>query len=213
MLFPIDNGLLDDDGCRMRVFELTFEVPAIEEDVEDNVADELDAVIATHFDVTTATCFVEARDCLTAAHHAIETLRRLGAPAARLVDDLVTRGQIAERAGVTRQAVGQWIRGERHIAVDFPKPFVLAGGGLWLWGEVVDALAARGIKLDNDVAYPSRSDTQAIGGLLASCDAGKTAGWRTINTPGVFAVTRGTARPPILVPAVTPARSDFDYAA
>lgn len=192
----------------MDAFELTFEVPEMSEPVEDAVADSLDAVIATHHGVVTVTVLVTAPDCVTAARSAIDTLRHLGAPPRRLVEDLVTRSQIAERADVTRQAVGQWIRGERHSGVAFPRPFVLAGGGLWLWGEVLDALAARDIELDEGISYPTRRENQLIGGMLAA--DGHPPSWSTdVQTARRFAVTPGTAPGTRLVPAPESVRNDF----
>lgn len=182
------------------------------ETVEDAVADSLDAVIATHHGVVTVTVLITAPYCLAAARSAIDTLRRLGTPPRRLVDDLVTRSQIAERAGVTRQAVGQWIRGERHSGSAFPRPFVLAGGGLWLWGEVLDALAARGIELDEGISYPTRRESQLIAGMLAA--DGSAPWWSTgLQTARRFSVTPGTAPGTLLVPAPESVRSDFSLSA
>jgi len=196
----------------MRQFELTFEVPEMAEEVEDAVADELDAVIAVHSGVTTVTASSPASDCLVAARTLIDVLTRLGAPPRRLVDDLVTRAEIAERAGVTRQAVGQWIRGERHAAAAFPAPFVFTGGGLWRWGEVVDALASWGIRLDEDVTYPTRREAQLIDGFLASEPSG--AVWFSAGTANVFfAVTPGTARQARLVAAPADVSTDFALSA
>lgn len=192
----------------MDEFELTFEVPEMSGAVEDAVADSLDAVIARHHGVVTVTVLVTAPTCLAAARTAIEVLRRLGAPPRRLVDDLVTRGQIAERAGVTRQAVGQWIRGERHSGRTFPRPFVLTGGGLWLWGEVRDALVARGVELDEGISYPSRRESQLVAGMLAA--DGSAPSWSTgIQTARRFSVTPGTAPGTLLVPAPESVRNDF----
>jgi len=69
--------------------------------------------------------------------------------------------------GVTPQSVGQWIRGERHAEELFPNPYILTDGGLWLWGEVVMALASRGEEVEK-IGYPNRRDIQVIGGVLAA---------------------------------------------
>ncbi len=148
-------------------FELQFELEPIPEDVEDAIAGAFDCLIASHSGVTTVTLSAQGPTCVAAALDAADALRRLGAHPVRLVDDVVSRGEIARRAGVTPQAVGQWIRGERHAGSPFPPPYVLAGGGLWLWGEVVAALAQRGVVVDAGVRYPSRLDSQLIGGAMA----------------------------------------------
>ena len=138
--------------------------------------------------MTSATLSAVGETCLAAASAAIERLRDLGAEPIRLIDDLVGRREIARRAGVTPQAVGLWIRGERHASSPFPPPFVDAGGGLWLWGEVVPALAARGVTVDGDVQYPSRLDSQRIGGILSARQTAGSAG--RIGRPA----TRNTGR-------------------
>lgn len=79
----------------------------------------------------------------------------------RVYSDLVTRAQIAERAGVTRQAVGLWIRGERHTDPAFPEPHVLGGGGLWLWRDVDQWLAEVGLPHD-EVSYPTHLDIARV---------------------------------------------------
>lgn len=198
----------------MRDFELTFEVPALAEAAEDAIAEDLDAVIATHAGVTTVTALVQAPDCLQAARTAIGALRRHGASPARLVDDLVTRGQIADRAGVTRQAVGMWVRGERHADNPFPAPFVLTGGGLWLWGEVAQVLTARGDLEDEAVAYPTRRESQLIGGMLAA-DQVLRGSWSAGLSLGEtkFAVTAGIRPEALAVAAPDSVRTDFALSA
>jgi hypothetical protein len=194
----------------MRDFELTFEVPTLTEATEDAIAEDLDVVIATHMGVTTVTALVPASDCLEAARSAMETLRRHGAAPIRLVDDLVTRGQIADRAGVTRQAVGMWIRGQRHSDSPFPAPFVLTGGGLWLWGEVAQTLTSRGDLADERVAYPTRRESQLIGAMLAA-DPARHGSWSAAVSVGAtsFAVTTGTRTEGVPVSAPDSVSTDF----
>ena len=166
-MFPFDNRVPLSHGVSMCQVELTFEVLPMTESVEDVVVGQLEATVATHYGVNTVTLLVDTSDVLSGAAWAISALEKLGAKPVRLVDDLVTRGQIAERAGVTRQAVGQWVRAERHSGLPFPAPFILTSGGLWLWGEVVEALRTRGITVDDDVTYPNRLQSQRISGLLS----------------------------------------------
>ena len=148
-------------------YELSFELPTLSEKIEDLVADQFDSVIAVHDEVTTVTLTADGDDCVMAAIAAINPLRNLGAEPVRLVDDVVSRSEIARRMGVTPQSVGQWIRGERHTETPFPSPYILTDGGLWLWGEVVAALKARGEDVE-EMNYPSRRDIQIIGGILAA---------------------------------------------
>ncbi len=148
-------------------YELSFELPTLSEEAEDLVADQFDSVIAVHTGVTTITLTADGDDCVSAAIAAINTLRNLGAEPIRLVDDVVSRSEIARRMGVTPQSVGQWIRGERHSESAFPTPYILTDGGLWLWGEVSTALAIRGEEVE-EFGYPDRRDIQVIGGVLAT---------------------------------------------
>ncbi|MBI9113624.1 helix-turn-helix transcriptional regulator [Sanguibacter suaedae] len=196
----------------MPQFEMTFEIPAVPEAVEDAVADAMDAVIATHSGVTLLTVEIGADGCVEAARSAIAELRSLGAPPVRLVDDLVTRSQIADRTGVTRQAVNLWVNGQRQAGTVFPAPFVLAGGGLWLWGEVVEALRARGTEIDDGVAFPTRRDSQIIGGMLATSHGSET--WVTFDTGFTFGVTSGDEPTRVPLPAPRSLLStDFTFAA
>ena len=184
-------------------YELTLELAPITDDLEDAIADAFECVIASHSDVTTVTLTAEGRTCVAAALAALEELRLLGADVRRLVDDLVGRREIARRAGVTPQAVGLWVRGERHADVAFPSPFVLAGGGLWLWGEVLPALASRGISLGDDIGYPSRHDAQVIGGAIAASRDSATRVWeqRMRLRTASFTTTRPAAAVPMRVAA------------
>ncbi|GAA1446424.1 hypothetical protein GCM10009641_69950 [Mycobacterium cookii] len=64
----------------------------------------------------------------------------------RVDHDLVDGPEIAERLGLTRQAVQNWAKGTRGSS--FPRPFGFPGGKrVWAWSEVVD-WARRERKLD-----------------------------------------------------------------
>ena len=209
----VDNGGCRGDGCPMPLFEFAFEVPAVDETVEDAIAETLDVVITWHSGVTTVNVVHPGVDCVTAAREVVEQLRAVGAPPRRLVDDLVARAQIAERAGVTRQAVSAWTRGERGGEAAFPAPYVLAGGGLWLWGEVAAVLVSRGTLEDEGVVYPSRQDAQVIGGMLAA-DSTLSNAWLSMDSSGWrFSITGGAAVAQTPVGAPPLERTDFAKAA
>jgi hypothetical protein len=87
---------------------------------------------AVHGDVTTVTLTAHGVTCLRVAIAAIRSLRAAGVKPIRLVDDVVSRSEIARRIGITPQSDGQWIRGERHSESPFPAPYILTDGGLWL---------------------------------------------------------------------------------
>src|SRR5690606_41718910 len=65
----------------------------------------------------------------------IYQLQSLGCTVDRLQEDLVDRGEIAARVGITRQAVGHWIN--RVYEVPFPAPAHHVPGPVWLWGDIV----------------------------------------------------------------------------
>lgn len=159
-------------------YELSFEVPTLSEAKEDLIASMFDTVIAVHSGVTTITLTADGDDCLGAALAAIRTLRETGVEPIRLVDDVVSRSEIARRMGVTPQSVGQWIRGERHSESTFPTPYIFTDGGLWLWGEVATALANRGEEVE-EIGYPDRRDIQVIGGILATDAIAAESGWNS----------------------------------
>ena len=67
----------------------------------------------------------------------------------------VSRQDIADRAGVTRQAVGQWVRGVRQAATPFPIPYNSVAGGIWFWGDALDWLRRQGYSQATGLRYPT----------------------------------------------------------
>lgn len=190
-------------------YELSFEVPAITDEIEDSLVERLDAVVGVHSGVTVVTLLEDGETALQAALRAALQLERLGAPPLRLVDDLVSRSEIARRATRTPQAVGQWIRGARHAATPFPRAYVVGASELWLWGEVVPALRARGIAVEDDVEYPSRRDILLIAGALAARSDGSR--WATVHS-SLLVSTVATTQPPKGQVVVDSKRTDFALA-
>lgn len=93
--------------------------------------------------------------------------------------DLVTASQIAQRTGLTRQAVHHWMRGTRRGGA-FPSPFDPTNG-LWLWGEVQRWAMDTGMPVDDaGVRYPSRADHDRAG---MSIDCGWKAAVPRYSTP------------------------------
>lgn len=163
----------------MPPYELTFEVSGMDDALEDRLIDELDALPACLSHVWTVTLNQTGTSGLAAAQSALDHLRRLGANPVRLVEDLVGRAEIAHRCGATPQAVGMWLRGERHGSVPTPAPLFTAGVDLWLWGEVVSWLREIGRSVDSDLQFPSRSDHQIINGIIASSE-----NWNVLSVAG-----------------------------
>ncbi|WP_058626146.1 helix-turn-helix transcriptional regulator [Microbacterium testaceum] len=197
----------------MPEYELTFELPRISEDVEELIMDRFDAVIAEHQGVVTATLTVDGADCVSSARAAMDVLAGYGAEPRRLIDDLVTRSQIAERLGVSRQAVGLWISAQRQASIEFPPPFVLAGGGLWRWAEVVPFARALGYELD-EIKLPTRRETQLIGGILAARSDASTGTFITAMIERLAVSTSEEKTPAFAISVAANARvTDFSLAA
>lgn len=150
----------------MAVYELIFVVDyigALGDPRVDRVEAEFDAVFDPHGDLCLATITVEAADARSAAASGVRCLREAGFSVLRSYPDLVTRAEIAERFDVTRQVVGNWVRGERQSGIAFPIPAHLAANGLWLWGDVVAWHRATGDGTGGVVLrYPAVEDHVAI---------------------------------------------------
>jgi hypothetical protein len=150
----------------MTAYELIFVLDDIGELGDprvDSIEGDLDAVFGRHDDLCLVTVSVEGTSAYAAG---VEGVRRLGATGftvLRSYPDLVNRPEIAERLDVTRQAVGNWTRGERLSTVVFPTPVHLAANGLWLWGDVVAWHRAKGCETTEvELGFPSIEDHGAI---------------------------------------------------
>lgn len=155
-------------------YEFVFEVAHLSEHRLEQVERFYDCVVATHGRATTLSTLVPGVDGVTAAREVLTVVISAGITVERLVDDLVTRAEIATRVGVTPQAVGLWVRGERNRVARFPDPYVYAAGAtLWLWGDVVEFLREIGATVDGSAHYPSRQETLQIAGLILEASAGR----------------------------------------
>ncbi|NHA68224.1 hypothetical protein [Phycicoccus flavus] len=167
----------------MSEFEFMFVIDPIGDDVERSLTEELEAFVGGHGRTTILTLSATGPDPVATAQSSIADLRQRGVRVRRVYEDLVSRAQIAERAQVTRQAVGLWVRAERQTERSFPEPYVLAGGGLWRWDEVNSWLRDANLPHD-DVKYLNASETALINVWLTA---------RTSNVDVVYGGTRGRA--------------------
>ncbi|MEV8238484.1 hypothetical protein AB0P23_24835 [Rhodococcus sp. NPDC077669] len=145
-------------------FEFIFVIPKVADPGDARIAaaeEHLDMVVESHGGLTLATVTAEGSDAVAAALNASAVLAVCGLPPERTYPDLVTRQDIAERAEVSRQAVGNWVRGERVQSHPFPTPVNLVGGGAWLWGDVVSWLRQQERNTD-EVEFPSMKDHARI---------------------------------------------------
>lgn len=142
-------------------WHLVVEFTGIDLD-DDDVVDALVVDPSLHIEwsssegVTTAQATIatdSAEDAFTAV---IDTAFAAAPDAAvlRLVDPLVTIGDIAEEAGVTRQAVRNWALGTRHSG--FPRPLAIVGDGVRVWRHAeVDAWLTAAVDLGSGHRYPT----------------------------------------------------------
>jgi hypothetical protein len=149
----------------MKNYELTFHVAEIPDVLADDLLDRFDCVIgADHGGQQYVTITAGGDNCLAAAKAMTTQLQTLGMIVHRLQEDLANRNEIAERLGVTRQAVSNWVRGQRGDG--FPTPSNDVAGGVWLWGEVALWAEDHSSYDTNAMNYPSRADYDRINGWL-----------------------------------------------
>jgi len=151
----------------MRDFELILALDELTAEQEDAIYDNSDALIAGHTGSTRLTATAHGADVIDAAKRLLALLASLGVTVRRFCEDFVTRGDIAQRADVSRQAVGLWVRGERLQDHPFPEVYSTAGGGIWIWGEV-DRWLRDNVKgyTGDDIELPTRGDYLALNQML-----------------------------------------------
>jgi hypothetical protein len=150
-------------------YELIFVIPEVSSPADERIgkiADSFDIVVESHGDLTLATVIVEGLDATTAGLAAAQTLHLNGLTPIRTYLDLVSRQDIADRADVSRQAVGNWVRHDRHETDPFPAPHSLVSGGVWLWADVAKWLSRRGIYTER-VDHPTLADHTRLDLCLA----------------------------------------------
>lgn len=119
----------------MTQYELSFVTDSITEQVENNLL-EHGYFIERHGALTLVTRDSVGSDAYRAAVLEAEKLELLGVRVRRLNLDLVNMVQIAERVGLTKQAVHKWT-----TTTSFPAPHASTGGLLWAWSDVNEWLA------------------------------------------------------------------------
>ncbi|MBX6168987.1 MAG: hypothetical protein IRY84_15285 [Thermobispora bispora] len=151
-------------------YEFRFVVAGVSvDDVEavEKLDRELDAMLFRGGGVDLLDIAAHGSDALEAAMEAARAATQLipGLNILRLHRDLVGIPEIAERVGVTRQNVHQWVSGQRRSELPFPPPEGTAGRSqIWLWSEVNEWLAQHG--LSDGVNRPSRSEMADIDSAL-----------------------------------------------
>lgn len=125
----------------------------------DRMYEVIDGTVGSHGGLTLIDVTAQGRTATDAGLLAAKLLSDSGFVVARSHPDLVTRSDISERAAVTRQAVTNWVNGERHRSEPFPTPIYAVSGGVWLWGDVHEWLV-RNVHIDGSDGsnYPNIGD-------------------------------------------------------
>lgn len=130
----------------MQEYELLFRVVQLDDTQLDALDADLAFVYASHGTFNSLIVWREGTAVLDAAKQVTWTLRRHGIMPESMVEDLVTRQDIATRTGKTPQAVGHWIVGKRLAdGPSFPPVHSPVANGVWQWGEVNCWLNAHGM--------------------------------------------------------------------
>ncbi|NYH53638.1 putative DNA-binding transcriptional regulator AlpA [Nocardiopsis arvandica] len=150
----------------MYEYEFVFVLDGISLDDHDAVrslSENLGALVSTFHGVPRMSVSGEGKSAVAAAFAVVKRAYEL-VPSMRIVRldrDMVGVSDIAELTGRTRQNVTQWVHGQRHDGVPFPRPETVVGRSLaWLWPEVNEWL--RGLDLDDGLNWPTRDEMTEI---------------------------------------------------
>lgn len=152
-------------------FEIAFVIPELTDAFDPRVAqveEEMDIVVSSHSGLAVATVITAGRDAVAAGRAASTVLSSCSLPPQRTYPDLVSRQDMADRLDVSRQAVGNWVRGERHQAHPFPGPVNMVAGGVWLWGDIATWLRRTGRDFGDDLDFPALEDHARLDSILAT---------------------------------------------
>ena len=148
-------------------FELTFHLRELPASIVDDLLDKFDCITGTdHEGQDFITLTAPGSSCVRAAKDAMMRLISQGLTVERMQEDLASRVEIAERLEVTRQAVGNWVRGDR--AGGFPARFNEVAGGVWLWGDVARWALAHHRYEAGGIEWPTRQDHDLVNGWIAT---------------------------------------------
>jgi hypothetical protein len=123
----------------MTEYQIAFEAisPRSIEDLAQDFHDVCDGALSKREGAYYATVYMAAASGISAALSVVGTLEKIGLSICRIDPDLVDGPEIAQRLGVTRQAVQGWAKGYRGSG--FPRPLGNAGGKrIWAWAQIVD---------------------------------------------------------------------------
>lgn len=140
-----------------RDFEWTFEIAEQPTAEQLEFAEEtFDGIVSIQDGLAHMSIAASGSNAESAAMSAVDLLREQGIHPLGVVWDLVNRSGIAERAGVTRQAVSNWVTGRRNpVQTSFPNALSSTAGGIWVWGEILPWLRDADVDVEFDVDAPT----------------------------------------------------------
>ncbi|HEV7761355.1 MAG TPA: hypothetical protein VGO78_20260 [Acidimicrobiales bacterium] len=184
----------------MRTFRLNIVFSGIDLDDDDvfgALAEFPDVVWRTQARLAFAIATVQATTALEAAElvtrqvtDAVPTARPV-----KLDPDLVSIPDIANRIGVTREAVRNWANGARQANFPVPKGIVGDGIKVWTWADV-NGWLRRNLNLGDPETFPDERETVVINAAFAdvgrrrSVAATAAAKWSVARTVRVATRTR-----------------------
>lgn len=152
------------------------------------------------------TATIEARNAVQAGAALVAELRDT-VPHAKpimVARDLVNITEIAERVGVTREAVRHWAGGKRR-AGHFPRPIDAPGGQkIWEWASV-HAWLHLNLGLSDGLTYPNHAELGAIDSYIQRCAEAPAASVKTVARDWSLVQTADRGKAVVLAsPRATP---------
>lgn len=145
----------------MPAYELSFDVVGISDVQEERIQRRFDIIVLERYGRRRVTMLVPGVDVAVAFDAARAELDSAGVQEYDFAPDYATRAEVARRAGLSTQAVGQYVRGERGDG-EFPMPALHVPAEVWVWGDVVPWLQRQGVALEPGVVHPTSGQVKAL---------------------------------------------------
>lgn len=168
MLSLVNNRRYPEVMSIEQTFEVRLRLEELPDEIEDLLVAELGGIVSRFAGVPYVTLLQAAPNGRKAVLRLVARVVELGGKVRSVDFDYVTRSEIAERLGATRQAVTHWTAGLRQAGFPFPRPAIQAGVFLWCWSDVVDWAVASNHPVDEDVSLLSADEIAVVNGELAA---------------------------------------------
>ena len=178
-------------------FELTFVTDPLTEDQELDLIDNEDAFAGRRGAYGFVTIAEDGLHALAAAQNACYRLQERHIRVRRAQPELVNQTQIADRVGVSKQAVHKWIlNGLRHTP--FPDEYAWIEGPVWAWEYVNDWLKKVRANGADENRYPTPAEIDDINAWLSNGQRPATPGYLP-NTGARRQMSAASAKPPVQI--------------